>query len=303
MTEVNTTPSPDLDKLPARLSPSRANDYLTCPKLFYYKTIEALPSPPTIATMRGNLVHSVCELMFDNPPGARTAEKVPGYLRQVWAQMSTGDGSERADAAAQQYRQLAPEGSQAETDLLASAQTLALNWLGLETVDAADPLHVVLPDGSEVDGREIHLSATVAGVSLHGFVDRLDHWRNDAGDSHWSITDYKTGKVPHDRYLGKYWFQLRVYSLLAEHMFGIRPTVLRLVFLTATERQEGVKVLPVSESLQQATARQVGALWKNIQTSARTGQWDTTTGPLCNWCHFQPICPAWNPGTDELDVG
>src|SRR6185437_7048867 len=52
---------------PARpsLSPSRAGDFLTCPLLYRFRVIDRLPEPPSPAAVRGTLVHSVLERLFD----------------------------------------------------------------------------------------------------------------------------------------------------------------------------------------------------------------------------------------------
>ena len=52
---------------PGSLSPSRANDFLTCPLLFRFRTIDRLPEPSSPAALRGTLVHTALEHLFDLP--------------------------------------------------------------------------------------------------------------------------------------------------------------------------------------------------------------------------------------------
>ena len=47
------------------LSPSRAADFMTCPLLFRFRTIDRLPEPPSHAATRGSPVHAVLERLFD----------------------------------------------------------------------------------------------------------------------------------------------------------------------------------------------------------------------------------------------
>ena len=47
-----------------RLSPSKINTYMKCPREFYYKYIAKIPEKKTIHLFRGTLVHAVLEDLF-----------------------------------------------------------------------------------------------------------------------------------------------------------------------------------------------------------------------------------------------
>ena len=49
-----------------RLSPSKINTYMKCPREFYYNYIAKLPQKKTIHLFRGTLVHKVLEDLFKN---------------------------------------------------------------------------------------------------------------------------------------------------------------------------------------------------------------------------------------------
>ena len=49
------------------LSPSRAADFKTCPLLYRFRTIDRLPERTSLAAVRGTLVHSVLERLYDLP--------------------------------------------------------------------------------------------------------------------------------------------------------------------------------------------------------------------------------------------
>ena len=57
------------------LSPSRASDFLSCPLLFRFRTVDRLPEPPSVDAMRGTVVHQVLEDLFDVPAPERTPEQ------------------------------------------------------------------------------------------------------------------------------------------------------------------------------------------------------------------------------------
>jgi putative RecB family exonuclease len=47
-----------------RLSPSKINTYMKCPREFYYKYIAGIPEKKTIHLFRGSLVHKILERLF-----------------------------------------------------------------------------------------------------------------------------------------------------------------------------------------------------------------------------------------------
>jgi putative RecB family exonuclease len=306
----------DLDHLPKRLSPSRASDFAQCPQLFYYKTICGIATPNTIATTRGSIAHGAFERIFDHPAGERTPEIACTYIRPTWEEMVNptldedefpegSDQRRKALERAADYRQLAPEGSDVEADLLATAEQMVRNWFLMERANNFSPLELELPDGRRIDGRELHVAADMFGVNLHGFIDRLDRWVAPNGEVVWSISDYKTGKVPGegkkyskatmDRIRYESFFAMRVYAVLCQEMLGITPKYLRLIYVKTGDRDQGIKPLRVTDKILRDTKEQVRAIWKGITKSAQTGQWETRTGPLCNFCDFHDICPAFNP--------
>src|SRR5690625_3693555 len=69
------------------LSPSRARDFMQCPLLYRFRTIDELPEPPSSAALRGTLVHSVLENVFDLPAASRTVEKAQELVGPAWEEL------------------------------------------------------------------------------------------------------------------------------------------------------------------------------------------------------------------------
>src|SRR5215472_5134800 len=69
------------------LSPSRAGDFLTCPLLYRYRVIDRLPEPPSPAAVRGTLVHSVLERLFDAAAADRTPEAARALVEPEWSRL------------------------------------------------------------------------------------------------------------------------------------------------------------------------------------------------------------------------
>jgi putative RecB family exonuclease len=308
---VEPTPTP-VDLLPKRLSPSRAKDFVQCPKLFHYKTILGLRTPQTIATARGTLAHTVFERLFDFEREERTPERACGLLEPAWETMiepikdravvdpeslearirdaaglwreEVVEGSDREARLledAYDYQELVPPGSPGERAFLDDVATYVENYFMVERPWNFDPV-----------GREVHLEATFEDLTLHGFIDRLDRYTTESGEERWVISDYKTGKVPRARYLDDSFFAMKVYALLLSQNQDVIPYSLRLIYVGASKDQ-AVQVLNVDADLLESTKRKMENVWREIIQSAEMNVWEAKTGPLCTWCHFQPQCPAF----------
>ena len=57
-------PDDDWERSEMRLSPSKINMYLKCPRSFYYRYIAKLPETMTIHLFRGTIVHNILEDLF-----------------------------------------------------------------------------------------------------------------------------------------------------------------------------------------------------------------------------------------------
>src|SRR5688500_16334304 len=74
------------------LSPSRAADFKTCPLLYRFRTIDRLPERKSLAAVRGTLVHSVLEKLYDLPAAGRTPGAARELLEPAWAELRDEPG-------------------------------------------------------------------------------------------------------------------------------------------------------------------------------------------------------------------
>ena len=101
--EALSTPVDGVEVLGA-LSPSRAGDFMTCPLLYRFRTVDRLPEAPSPDATRGTLIHQVLEDLFDLPAAGRTPDRARDMLVPTWerlleaepglAEMFTGEGPE-----------------------------------------------------------------------------------------------------------------------------------------------------------------------------------------------------------------
>ena len=89
------------------ISPSRAADFMTCPLMFRFRTVDRLPEPFSVDAVRGTLVHKVLEDLFSLPAADRTPEGARDMLVPTWERFveedptlaAMFDGAEAAHAA------------------------------------------------------------------------------------------------------------------------------------------------------------------------------------------------------------
>ncbi|WP_101650232.1 RecB family exonuclease [Brevibacterium ihuae] len=255
----------------AALSPSRANDFVQCPLKFRFRTLDRLPEPPSPAAFKGTLVHAVLERLFDSPPPERTLDTAVALLPGCYTALS-----ERDPEIAAMY----PD--QPAVDALFRESTELLRaYFGLE-----------LPENLEPAEREKFVSVTLDnGLVLRGFIDRVDV----APGGQVRLVDYKTGKQPRPQYRREADFQMRFYALLRHRTDGVLVHTLQLLYLGS---RSIASYHPTAADIERTEAEILG-IWDDITASARTGRWRPRKSPLCGWCHFKPLCPAWGNTAPE----
>lgn len=258
------------------LSPSRAADFKQCPLLFRFRTIDKLEGPPSPAAARGTLVHAVLEHLFELPAHERTVDAALALLEPRWQALV-----EEEPALAEML-----EGHESldEETWFQQAGALVEQWFTLE-----DPTRL------EPEARELFVEAEVDGLTLRGYVDRLDV----APDGALRVVDYKTGRSPSEAFEAKALFQMKFYALVLWRQRGVIPRQLQLVYLG---NGEIVRFHPDERDLL-ALERNVQALWQAVVRAAQTGDWRPRTSRLCDWCEFTAFCPEFGGTPPPLPEG
>ena len=250
------------------LSPSRAGDFMSCPLLYRFRTIDRLPEPPSPDAVRGTVVHKVLEDLFDLPAVERTPDRAQAMLEPAW---------ERLVEAEPELSQMFPadgEGAQA-AGWLASCRAALERYFTLEDPRRLEPAE-----------RELYVEALLdSRLLLRGFVDRIDV----APDGAIRVVDYKSGRSPSEMFEAKALFQMRFYALVIWRTRGVVPAMLQLIYLGNGEL---LRYVPDEPDLL-ATERKVEAIWQAIRRAEESGDWRPSPGRLCDWCAHRAICPAW----------
>ena len=257
------------------LSPSRAGDFMTCPLLYRFRTVDRLPEEPSPEAVRGTVVHKVLEDLFDLPAPARTVEQAATMLQPAWEQLLEADPS-----LAEMFGAEGPEiGS-----WLSSCHEALTRYFTLEDPTRLEPAERELYVETVLDSR----------LLLRGFVDRLDV----APTGEIRVVDYKTGRAPGVAFEAKALFQMKFYALVIWRTRGVVPRVLQLVYLGSGEV---LRYSPDEQDLL-ATERKVQALWTAISRAHETGDWRPRRSALCGWCSHQALCPEFGGTPPPLPV-
>ena len=272
--ELRSTPVDGVDVLGA-LSPSRASDFMTCPLLYRYRTIDRLPEEPSADALRGTLVHKVLEDLFDLPAHDRTPDQARDLLVPTWdallaaepdlATMFTDEGPDIAE-------------------WLGSCRVVLDRYFTLEDPRRLEPAE-----------REVYVETLLdSRLLLRGFVDRIDI----AADGSVRVVDYKSGRSAAVGFEGKALFQMRFYALVLWRARGVIPTLLQLIYLGDGQK---LSYEPDEQDLL-ATERLVEALWRAIVAARESGEWLPHRGFACSWCSFKAWCPEFGGTPPPLPV-
>jgi putative RecB family exonuclease len=248
------------------LSPSRASDFMTCPLLYRFRSIDRLPERPSLEAARGTLVHAVLERLFGLPAAARSLPAAIDLLEPAWSALVADE----------------PE---LET-LFADAEGL-VGWLQSARELLAGYFELEDPRRLEPAALEDYVEVTLeSGLRLRGYVDRLDA---AAGTGALRVVDYKTGRCPVPEFEARALFQMKFYALVLWRTRGVIPAMLQLMYLAD---REVLRYVPDEAELL-ATERKLEALAAAINRATERGDFRPRPGRLCDFCDFKELCPAW----------
>jgi len=209
----------------------------------------------------GNFVHEIFEALYAMPPKSRTVGAAKEAARVLWND---------------KYEELASE-------IIHQRDHNAFRWKSWFCVENLWAIED--PTTTTVDEIEFELNGPLAGVNMKGFIDRF-YWDEN---NKIVVGDYKTGKVPSPKWEDDKFTQLFIYAALLEDLGIGNVSEVQLIYL------KGPKMLKreVTRSSLDAVRETVVSVKSEIDARCETGNFETKTGPLCNWCYFKPNCPAW----------
>lgn len=258
------------------LSPSRASDFKQCPQMYKFKSIDKIPTEPTVHQARGTTAHLALERLFELPRPERTPERLYDLFREAWTELKPIE-----------YPGLF-ETVEEEREWGISGMKLLADYFTIEDPTSFDPTQL-----------EMDLNVPLGDMTIRGILDRMEEVTETLADGTEQtllvITDYKTGKAPPERYAGKAFFALKIYALLIRTIEGHTPDRIRLLYLNGPTEY----TLDINDSQLDAMDAHLHALWDAINTAIEFDRWPTRESVLCDWCDFKDtLCPAFNSETE-----
>lgn len=260
-------------ELPSSLSPSKVTSFTDCALAFRFSAIDRIPQPPTVATVKGTLVHSALERLLALESPERTLDRAFGCLDES---ITALDGDAEWAALA-----LDPA---AHPAFFAEARSSVERYFQLEDPSTIEPI-----------GLELQLETEFEGVLLRGIIDRLETDAN--GDL--IVSDYKTGRAPPPAYQQARLGGVHFYALLCERVLGRRPARVQLLYL-------GDPVIVHTEPTDQSTRqleRKLRSIWQAIRSGCEREDFRPRRSKLCSWCSYQQWCPEFggDPSQARID--
>ncbi|MEK6874155.1 MAG: PD-(D/E)XK nuclease family protein [Nanoarchaeota archaeon] len=259
-------------------SPSSINTFKQCPRKYYYRYIEKLPSQPSIATTRGRIVHSVLEKIFD--VGTQGVDK--GNCREFFRAKIQDLLVYYWNKSRQDFIDMK---TPAELERITFQETMLmlLHWadyFSSKLIQHPDEFRIALKE--HTPERESQFKSEE--LFVQGFIDAVE---NISGKIR--VMDYKTSKK--DDITDEYRLQLAIYALLYKEKHSKAPDSVGIYFLKDTSHTE-ISV-PVDQELMDLARLEIELL--HMQTvNNNIIHYPKKPGPLCKWssgqCDYYDTC-------------
>ncbi len=261
-----------------RTSYSAIESYKSCPQRYKFQEVDHIRVPKSREAMFGSLVHETLHFMFKSDPLFPTLDEVVAHFRTHWP------SKEKLAAQSLHDHQVYPWTDDEEklyfeegVRMLKKFYEKNAPW-NFSVIDLESRFTISLTD--EKTGA-VHI--------LAGIIDRIDKPTDDS----YEIIDYKTAKrMPSQQGIDEN-LQLSLYALGLQTRWPhlkAEDIKLSLYFMRHGEK---LSTKP-SQELIEKTKKQILATINEIETRLKDGKpFEPMPGPLCNWCGYRPLCPAW----------
>jgi len=262
-----------------RTSYSAIETYLQCPQKYKFQEIDRIRVPKSREAIFGSLVHNTLKFMFKRDPLFPTLDEVVDHFREHWPSREVLDAEGKHDPLRRSWTEFEEKAYFEEgVRMLKKFYEKNAPW-NFTIVDLESRFEISLID--EETG-ETHI--------LAGIMDRIDK----RPDGTYEIIDYKTSKrMPSQEALAEN-LQLSLYSLgLQRRWPHIKPEdiQLSLYFLKHEEKLTTKSTEEITEKTKSHILKTISEIQERMKADK---EFEPMPSPLCDWCGFRPLCPAWS---------
>ena len=251
----------------AVFSPSSLRCYENCPKQYHFRYVERRRvDVESIEAFLGKRVHEILERLYLFVGNGR----VPSLERVLYRYHANWDAAFDEKRIRIVRKELEPEHYRRQ-----GARCLENHYRRHYPFDSETTLDVE---------KRIQFQLDDAGhYRLRGVIDRLARAR----DGVLEIQDYKTGqRVPRQDALDRD-RQLALYELGIRELLGETGEIRLVWFYLLTNQIRVSRRQPDELDALRASTR------STIDRIRCETEWQPRTGPLCDWCEFRELCPAF----------
>ncbi len=255
-------------------SPSSINTFRQCPRKYYYRYKEKLPSRPSIHLIRGKIVHAVLEFFFDIDKSMKSEEALRLHLFWLFDKHWRESYEELSELGLEEKKL---ESYRVESKKMLTGWFERFRSKLSSKMESGQTFEEAFQDLTPTREKELRSQ----DYKIRGFVDALfEHNGNVV------ILDYKTSKKK--EISEEYQLQLGMYALMYEEMFGKKAHIVGIDFLTHPE-----VLVPVSEDLIERAKKEVSYVHKKT-ISENIDYYEQKPSPLCKWstgqCDYYDKC-------------
>lgn len=249
-------PTPPPHDPDVRLSFSRVDTYERCPLLFRFRYVDKLPATPSPDLSWGSAIHAALEVWWSQKlPTPPPVEVLYRALYDNWEDAGFADMDRETKLV--WYRH-------ARDVLARHYERFAADYR--PAIACEQWFELDLGDGVAVRGSIDHVARTATGGL--------------------GIVDWKTNRRARSRGEVASSLQLAVYALAARELWGREPEWVALDFVVP-----GLRV-----TVDRAEIDVDGAVerFRAVAAKILNGDFDPRPSPLCGWCDYRSLCPAFD---------
>ena len=244
---------PLINKEDLHLSASSVKTYKECPLKFKFGSVLNVPSKRKTYFDLGSAVHAVAEhLTKQQKDGIAPTEKLAfDILEKEW----NSNAYESKTKEKQDYE---------------LAKTMVQTYLDWTKNNPNTPIDV-----------EKKFKIEIGNIPFIGYIDRVEI----TPDGEYEVVDFKTGYDYENKSSIKKDYQMNIYALGVEHVYGKLPKKASLFYL------KHKKLVPYEIDKEQVN--EIKSLIEENVNSILSEEFEPTPGyQVCKWCDYQPICDA-----------